>query len=97
MVFSCRFCDVKVFWNSRLLNLVRAKPTLCNAKGVEDLDNAQICSVQRHLNRPEEEKEAILNVITSVKPETAATMLSCAEDGISVIFKVQKIAGGGNV
>jgi hypothetical protein len=45
-----------------------------------------------------EEEEARLNFIASVKPSTAATILDGAEnDGISVIFKVQKIAGGGNV
>jgi hypothetical protein len=44
-----------------------------------------------------EEEEARLDFIASVKPSTAATILASAEDGISVIFKVQKIAGGGNV
>ena len=99
MVFSCSFCYMKAFWNTRLPNPMTGKPTtLCGAKGDEESDIAQVCSVQKYLNRLErEEREARLNFINSVKLETAATILGDAEDGISVIFKVQKIAGGGNV
>jgi hypothetical protein len=90
---------MKVFCNTRLPSPKTGKPTLCNARGDEDIDIAYVCSVQRHLYRLErEEEEARLNFIASVKPETAATILgNAAENGISVIFKVQKIAGGGNV
>ena len=89
---------MKVFWNRRLPNPQTGKSTLCNARGDEDFNIAHVCSVQRHLYRLErEEEEARLNFIASVKPETAATILGGAEHGISVIFKVQKVTGGGNV
>jgi hypothetical protein len=78
MAFSCGFCYMKVFWNTRLPSPKIEKPTHCNARG--------------------EEEKARLDFIASVKPSTAATILGGAEnDGISVIFKVQKIAGGGSV
>jgi hypothetical protein len=89
---------MKVFWNTGLPNPRKGKPPLRNAKGDEELDIAQVCSVQRHLNRLErEEQEEGLKFIASVKPETAVTILGTGEGGISVIFKVRKIAGGGNV
>jgi hypothetical protein len=89
---------MKVFWNAGILNPKTGKPTLCNARGNEDLDIAHLCSVQRHLYRLErEEEEAGLNFIASVKPETAAAIHGSAENGISVIFKVQEVTGGGNV
>jgi hypothetical protein len=76
------------------------KPTLCNARGDEGFDIAHVRSVQGNLYRleREEEEEARLNFIASVKPETAAAILgNAAENGISVIFKVQEVTGGGNV
>ena len=99
MAFSCRFCYMKVFWNTRLPSPKTGKPTLCNARGDEGLNIAHVvCSVQKYLHKLQrEEEKARPNFIASVKPETADTILGGAEDGISVIFKVQKIAGGGNV
>jgi hypothetical protein len=77
MAFSCGFCYMKVFWNTRLPSPKIGKPTLCNARG--------------------EEEKARLDFIASVKPSTAAPILDGAEnDGISVIFKLQKVTGGGN-
>jgi hypothetical protein len=87
MVFSGRFCYMKVFWNTRLPSPKIEKATLCNARRDEDFDISHVCSVQRHLYRLEgQEEEARLNFIASVKPETAAAILGTAEDGISVIF-----------
>jgi hypothetical protein len=79
MAFSCRFCYMKVFWNTRLPSPKIGKPTLCNARG--------------------EEEKARLNFIASVKPSAAAAILgnNAADSGISVIFKVQEVTGGGNV
>lgn len=89
---------MKAFWNIRLPNSKTAKPTIFYARGDEDFDIAHVRSVQRHLYRLErEEEEARVNFIASVKSETTAAILgNTAENGISVIFKVQKIAGGGN-
>ena len=96
MPFKCRFCGMKVFWNTRIPNPKTGKPTLCTARGDEGLNIAHVCSVQRYLHKLQrEEEEARLNFIASIKPETAAAILGdAAGNGISVIFKVQKIAGG---
>jgi hypothetical protein len=58
------------------------------------------CSIQRQLHKLErEEEEARLNFIASLKPSTAAAILgnNAADSGVSVIFKVQEVTGGGNV
>jgi hypothetical protein len=98
MAFSRRFCHMKVFWNTCIVNPKTGKPTLCNARGDDDLDIVHTCSVQRHLYRPErEEEEARLKFIASVKPETAAAILgNAADNGISIVFKMQRAIGGGN-
>jgi hypothetical protein len=91
---------MKVFWNTRFINPKIGKPTLCNARGEEDLDIAHECSIQRHLHKLErEEEEARLNFIASVKPSAAAAILgnNAADSVVSVIFKVKEVTGGGNV
>ena len=88
---------MKVFWkNIRILNSKTGKSTVCNARGDEDMNIAHACGVQKYLHKLQrEEEDARLNFIASVKPETAAAILGdAAGNGISVIFKVQKIAGG---
>jgi hypothetical protein len=92
MSFSCRFCHMKVFWNTRIPNPKTGKPTLCNAKGDEDMNIAHVCGIQRTLYKQmREEEDARLNFIASFKPETAAAILGGATEnnnsGLSVIFK----------
>jgi hypothetical protein len=87
MPFKCRFCGMKVFWNTRIPNPKTGKPTLCTGRGDEDCDIMHVCSIQRHLQNLEREEQAKLNFLASVKPETAAAILGISvETGISVIW-----------
>lgn len=56
MPFKCRFCGMKVFWNTRIPSPKTGKPTLCTARGDEGLNIAHVYVVFKDIYTNYKEK-----------------------------------------